>query len=120
VKKITLFSLSLLLLLVLKPNSKVFAGRALPVHVGQGCEVDNEVVNVSRSAGDEVVWSSDGDGFTISFQTSPFAASTFRVPAGGSASSGPVRPGAGIGHYQYFISDDSDGNGADPEVNVKR
>jgi hypothetical protein len=96
VKKITLFSLSLLLLLVLKPNSKVFAGRALPVHVGQGCEVDNEVVNVSRSAGDEVVWSSDGDGFTISFQTSPFAASTFRVPAGGSASSGPVRPGAGI------------------------
>ena len=119
-KKTILFSIPLLLLLVLKPNSQVFAGRALPVHVGQNCEVDNEVVNVSRSAGDEVVWSSDGDDLTISFQTSPFAASTFHVPAGGSASSGPVRPGAGIGHYQYFISDDNDGRGADPDVNIKK
>ena len=119
-KKTILFSLSLLLLLVWKPNSQVFAGRSLPVHVGQGCEVDNEVVNVSKSAGDEVVWSSDGDAFTITFQTSPFAASTFHVPAGGSTSSGPVRVGAGIGHYPYFISDDNDGKGADPDVDVRR
>lgn len=118
-KKTGIFSLSLFLLLILKPNSQVFAGRALTVHVGQGCEVDNEVVNVSKSAGDEIVWSSDGDAFTVSFQSSPFTASTFRVPAGGSASSGAVRPAAGIGRYQYFISDDSDGKGADPEVNVK-
>jgi hypothetical protein len=40
-----------------------------------------------------VVWTSDGDEFTISFQTSPFAASTFHIPAGGSVSSGPVRAG---------------------------
>lgn len=67
----------------------------------------------------KIVWSSDGDAFTISFQTSPFAASTFHVPAGGSASSGPVRPGAGIGRYQYFISDDSEGRGADPGVDIR-
>jgi hypothetical protein len=108
------------LLLVLRPNFQVHAGRALPVHVGQGGEVDNEVVNVSKSAGDEVVWSSDGDAFTISFQTSPFAASTFHVPAGGNASSGPVRAGAGIGHYQYFISDDNNSQGADPGVDIKK
>ena len=119
-KKTILFSFSLLLLLVLKPNSEVHAGRALPVHIGQGGEVDNEVVNVGKSIGDEVVWSSDGDEFTISFQTSPFAASTFHVPAGGSASSGPVRSGAGIGRYQYFVNDDSNGKGADPDVDVRR
>jgi hypothetical protein len=34
--------------------------------------VDNEVVNVSRPASDEAVWSSDGDDFTITFPTSPF------------------------------------------------
>ena len=120
VKKTVLFSISLLLLLILNPNSAVHAGRALPVHIGQGGEVDNEVVNVSMSAGDEIVWSSDGDELTISFQTSPFAASTFHVPAGGSASSGAVKPGAALGRYPYFISDDSDGKGADPDVDIRR
>ena len=118
-KKLILCALSLLLLLALKPISQVFGGQALPVHIGQGGEVDNEVVNLSRSAGDEVLWSSDGDEFTISFQTSPFAAATFHVPAGGSASSGPVKPGAALGHYQYFISDNSDGKGADPGVDIR-
>ena len=118
-KKTILLSLSLLLLLVLKPTLQVSAGRGLPVRISQGGEVDNEVVNVSRSAGDEIVWSSDGDEFTISFQTSPFAVSTFHVPAGGTASSGPVRPGAALGHYPYYISDDSDGRGADPDVDVR-
>jgi hypothetical protein len=120
VKRTILLSLSLLLLLVLKPTLQVSAGRGLPVHISQGGEVDNEVVNVSRSAADEVVWSSDGDEFTISFQTSPFAASTFHVPAGGSASSGAVKPGAALGRYPYFISDDSDGKGADPDVDIRR
>src|SRR6476646_10122175 len=94
VKKAILFSLLLLLLLVLRPTSQVHAGRTLPVCVSQGGEVDNEAVNVSRSASDEVVWTSHGDEFTISFQTSPFAASTFHIPAGGGVSSGPVRAGA--------------------------
>lgn len=118
-KRAILLSLSLLLLLVLQPTLRVFAGRGLPVRIGQGGEVDNEMVNVSRSAADEIVWSSDGDEFTISFPTSPFARSEFHVPAGGSASSGPVRPGAALGRYPYFISDDNNGKGADPDVNVK-
>jgi hypothetical protein len=120
VKRTILLSLSLLFLLVLKPTLQVSAGRGLPVQICQGGEVDNEVVNVSKSAGDELVWFSDGDGFTITFQTSPFSASTFHVPAGGTASSGPVRPGAALGHYAYYIADDSDGTGGDPDVNVKR
>ena len=62
-KKTILFSLSLLLLLVWKPNSPGVCRAVAPVHVGQGCEVDNEVVNIGKSAGDEVVWSSDGDAF---------------------------------------------------------
>lgn len=119
VTKIIFCALSLLILLALKPTSQVFAGQALPVHIRQGGDVDNEEVNLSRSAGDEVVWSSAGDEFTISFQISPFAASSFHVPAGGSISSGPVRSNAALGHYQYFISDDSSGNGGDPGVNIK-
>jgi hypothetical protein len=119
VKKTILLSLSLLFLLVLKPTLQVSAGHGLPVHICQGGEVDNEVVNVSKSAGDELVWSSDGDGFTISFQTSPFFASTFHVPAGGTASSGPVRPGAALGHYDYYITDDNDGSGGDPGIKIK-
>jgi hypothetical protein len=82
--------------------------------------VDNEVVSVSKSAADEVVWSSDGDAFTITFQTSPFAASTFHVPAGGSTRSGPVRVGAEIGRYPYLIGDDNEGKGVDPDLDVRR
>jgi hypothetical protein len=119
VKKIILFSLTLLVLLVLKPTLQVSAGRALPVHISQGGEVDYEVANLSRSANDEVVWYSDGDDFTVSFQTSPFAASTFHVPARGSVSTGPVRPGAALGHYQYFVTDNTDGKSADPDLDVK-
>ena len=110
-KKTLLLSLSLLLLLVLMPTLRVSAGRGLPVRIGQGGEVDNEVVNVSKSAGDELVWPSDGDGFTISFQTCPFAASTFHLPAGGTASSEPMRPGAALGHYAYYITGDGDSQG---------
>ncbi len=117
-KNIVLLSLALLLIFLFNQNSPVFAGQALPVHIAPGGEVDNEVVNVSRSAGDEVVWSSAGDGFTITFQTSPFAASTFQVPAGGSISSGPVRPDTGLGRYHYFIKDDN-GQGGDPDVDVR-
>jgi hypothetical protein len=118
-KKTLLFSLSLLFLLSVKPTLQVSAGRRLAVHIGQGGEVDNEEVNVSESGGDEVVWSSDGGEFTISFPTSPFAASSFHVPAGGSANSGALRPGAGYGHYQYFITDNTTGQSADPGVNIK-
>jgi hypothetical protein len=99
-KKKILFTLSLLLLLAWKPTANVFAARGLPVHIHQGGDVDNEVVNVSKSDGDELVWYSEDDPFTITFQTSPFANSTFHVPAGGSINSGPVASGAGVGEVQ--------------------
>jgi hypothetical protein len=81
--------------------------------------VDNEVVNVSKSAQDEIVWHSEGNAFTVSFQTSPFAASTFRVPEGGSVSSGAARANAALGQYQYYIVDERTGQSADPGVDVK-
>jgi hypothetical protein len=119
VKKTILFALSLFLLLVWKPAANVSAARALPVHIHQGGDVDNEVVNVSKSAGDELVWYSEDDPYTVTFQTSPFAISTFHVPAGGSVSSGPVAAGAGVGQYPYFISDDNTGQGGDPGLDVR-
>ena len=85
-KKIVLFSLTLLVLLVVKPTLQVSAGRALPVHISQGGDVDYEVANLSRSANDEVVWYSDGDDFTVSFQTSKHRSGE----AGGCAWSLPV------------------------------
>jgi hypothetical protein len=123
-RKIAPFSLTLLLVLSLLflargPVASVRAGHGLPVNISGGGAVDNEVVNVSKSAQDEIVWSSQGNEFTIAFPTSPFAASTFRVPAGGSASSGPVRRGAALGSYQYFITDNTDGKSADPGANIK-
>lgn len=118
-KKTVLLSLALVLLLTLNPTSRVVAGQGLPVHLRRGGEVDNEVVNVRKSAGDEVVWVSDGDEFTISFPVNPFAASSFHVPAGGSASSGPVGSDASPDHYRYFITDKTDGRSADPSLIVK-
>jgi hypothetical protein len=75
---------------------------------------------MSASPGDELVWYSEDDPFTITFQTSPFVNSVFHVPAGGSVSSGPVSAGAGVGQYQYFITDDTNGQGGDPDVDVRR
>jgi len=60
----------------------------LPVHIRQDGEVDNEIVNLRRCAGDEIVWQSEGDEFSIHFPNTPFEKDTFHVPAGESASSG--------------------------------
>ncbi len=114
-----LCSITLLVLLLLSPTIRVTAGRSLPVHVHPGGDVDYEVVNISKSAGDEVVWVSDGDQITITFPTSPFTASSFQIAAGGSVSSGPVRADAAPDHYRYFISDETTGTSVDPDVNIK-
>ena len=72
------------------------AGAKLPVHIRQNCDVDYEVVNVRRSAQDEIEWVSDGDGFVIEFESSRFDSDTFSVPAGQSVPSGPVPGGRRI------------------------
>jgi hypothetical protein len=91
----------------------------LPIHIYQACEVDNEVVNVRKSAGDEVVWSSEGDEFIVEFPITPFARNKFVVPAKGSVNSGPVRPDAPITLYRYGITNVALAMSADPDLDVK-
>jgi hypothetical protein len=94
----------------------------LPVHVRHELDVDYEVVNIRKSARDEVVWYSEGDELTIQFEaeSSPFAKESFVVPAGGSASSGPVRPDAVIARYHYTIRSNATlAMTADPDVDVR-
>lgn len=92
----------------------------LPVHIRQDGDVDYEVVNLRRSASDEIVWSSEGDEFSVHFPITPFDEHTFHVPAGGTKGSGPVRPDAAIAHYQYFVTDVALAKSADPGANVKQ
>ena len=95
------------------------SNKQLGVHIRRDGEVDNELVNVSRSAREEVVWVSDSDEFSVHFPTTPFDEDTFHVPAGGSTSSGPVRLDAPIDKYQYFITNVALAKSADPGLNVK-
>ena len=93
-------------------------GTRLKVHIGKDGAVDNETVNVSKSAKDEIVWSSDGEAFTVDFPVSPFGVPSFEVKRGQDKSSGPVRQDAGVGYYPYYITIGG-GKTVDPGVNVK-
>jgi hypothetical protein len=95
------------------------SNKQLPVHIHQDGDVDNELVNIRKSEGEEVVWFSDSDEFSVHFPTSPFRDHTFHVPAGGSVNSGPVRLDAPIDQYQYFITNVALAKSADPGLNVK-
>jgi hypothetical protein len=88
----------------------------LPVHIRQDGEVDNEVVNLRRCVGDEIVWQAEGADFTIDFPNSPFEERTFQVSAGGSVSSGPD---ASIDYFQYYITNVALAKSADPGANIK-
>jgi hypothetical protein len=76
------------------------------VHAEEDGQVDNPTVHVSRSAGHQVTWFSNKKAI-ISFSSrsgSPFEESTFHVPAGGSVSSGPVKPTAEAEKpYKYSV-----------------
>ncbi len=95
-------------------------GVQLPVHIRQNGEVDNEVVNVRKSLGDEIVWHSESDEFTVQFPITPFEQDTFVVPAGGCTSSGPVRLDAPITKYFYNVTNVALAMSADPGVDVRR
>lgn len=90
----------------------------LPVHIRPGGDVDNELVNVRKSAKDEVVWYSEGDEFEVHFPRTPFADDTFHVPAGGSKNSGLALTNAS-GRYEYFITSVAMAKSADPGVDIK-
>jgi len=62
--------------------------------------VDNDTVTVK--AGDQVTWTArPGQQSTVVFDSSPFGATTFTVPAGGSISSGTST--APNGNYKYTV-----------------
>lgn len=73
--------------------------------------VDTDPAQISKSNKDSVTWISDGTNpATILFppDASPFADSTFHVPAGGSVSSGPATASAMVGGilgkgYKYTV-----------------
>jgi len=98
---------------------KVRCGESLSVHIRQDGEVDNEIVNLSKSAGDEIVWHSSGDPFSVFFPVSPFKEQTFNIAAGETVHSGPPRPDASIDRYQYFITNLALAKSADPGVDIK-
>jgi hypothetical protein len=91
----------------------------LPVHIHQNAEVDNEIVNIRQSKGEEIEWHSEDDEFTVEFPITPFSEKTFVVPAGGSVSSGPVRPDAPITRYYYNVTNVALAMSADPGVDVR-
>jgi len=93
----------------------------LPVHIYDECDVDNEVVNVSKGAGDQIEWISTGEAFMIEFESSPFEKDTFDVPAGAHIKSGPVVENAPYASFHYRIRSRVNlAMSADPDVNVKR
>jgi hypothetical protein len=102
------------------PLGQKEGGVQLPVHIRRECDVDNEVVNLRQSRGDEIVWYSENDEFTVQFPITPFDCDTFVVPAGGSACSGPVRDDAPITNYLYNIKNVALAMSADPGVDVRR
>jgi len=96
-------------------------GAKLPVRIREQCDVDYEVVNLRKSAGEQVEWQSEGEGFIIEFNSSPFDQSTFEVPAGGCISSGRVRVDAPYARYHYTIRSRANlAMSADPDVDVRR
>jgi hypothetical protein len=102
------------------PLGQKAGGVQLPVHIRRECDVDNEIVNLRQTRGDEIVWYSEGDEFSIRFPITPFEDDTFIVPAGGSVCSGPAREKAPITIYSYNITNVAMAMSADPGVDVKR
>ncbi len=91
----------------------------LPVHIHKNAEVDNEIVNLRMCMGEEIVWYSDGDEFTVEFPITPFQEKTFVVPPGGSVGSGPIRPDAAVTKYFYNVTNVALAMSADPGVDIR-
>ena len=77
--------------------------------VSDNGQVDQNDVDISKLAADEVTWFAHNqeEGATIEFSSadgSPFNDSVFRVPIGGSVSSGPAKDGAKPKRYKYTVT----------------
>lgn len=97
------------------------AAAPLPVNIRKNADVDNEIVNLRISEGEQLAWSADpqSGGFTIDFPITPFASKTFVVPAGQCVPSGPIKSDAPITLYFYKITNNTSGEANDPGVNIK-
>jgi hypothetical protein len=96
--------------------------RYLPVNIYHDGDVDNEYVNVSKGDGDVVIWQNPHHyDFTITFTNSPFqAGSTFRVPARGTANSGPLKTSVQPKEeYVYTIENVPMALASDPGIKIK-
>ena len=96
--------------------------RFLPVNIYHNGEVDNEVVNVSKSERDVVVWQNPHHyDFTIHFTKNPFEAGpTFCVPAQGTISSGPLKSSALPEEaFDYDIKNEKMQLAGDPGIVIK-
>jgi hypothetical protein len=94
-------------------------GRVLAVHIYDDGTVDNEVVNMSKSVGDEILWISEGRAFTIQFPISPFNDDTFEIPAGEAVFSGRAKGNAPITYYKYSVNNAALAISADPGLNIQ-
>ena len=67
----------------------------LPVNIRKNADVDNEIVNLRISEGEQLTWSADPEsgGFTIEFPITPFASKTFVVARRAMRSVWPHQPG---------------------------
>lgn len=95
-------------------------GMPHPVKAADNGQVDQPKVAISKSAGDEVVWSSAKPA-RIAFEGaegSPFAETAFRIPPAGSVSSGPARDDAELKEYKYTVYGASGTN--DPTVIINK
>ncbi len=82
--------------------------------------VDQEDVDISISAGEQVTWSADTKTVIVfnKPEGSPFSDKTFQVPAGGSIASGPARQDAEKKKYKYTVV--GQGGSNDPGVIIQR
>jgi hypothetical protein len=95
--------------------------RFLPVTIYHNCDVDNELVNVSKSSGDAILWLNPHPyDVTIQFRNGPFSSQKFIVPAAGAISSGPVSDSAQVEQtYDYEISNMAMQMASDPGIKIK-
>jgi hypothetical protein len=88
---------------------------------GTQLSISQDNAHISKSAGDQVHWTSSiaGKTCTVSFSNSPFADSSYSVDSTGTTPSGPVKGSAQAGGTPYKYSVSCPGfNTLDPNVIV--
>jgi hypothetical protein len=81
------------------------------------CVANPDTLPLRKSHGDQALWkSADGQGYDITFATSPFRKSAFRVDPNRTTPSGPIKSAA-YGYYKYTVDGDN-GCHQDPRIRI--